>query len=293
MDHQKWFGDVHSADFLTGRFDMHVHTTASDGIWRPAEIVRRARECGLTGLAITDHDTLDGLPEAAAAAKELGVRLVFGVEMSTDVQGGQDEDSAYEVHMLGYFPGDSLPGAALAERLGELQRHRWQRGLKMMAKLAELGMPLDDSFLQDYAGGGSIGRGLLARKMVEAGYAAEREEVFAKWLGIGCPAYVPHHPFTPFEALQLIHAAGGVAVMAHPVQAGHDELIFKLAAAGLDGLECRHPDQPAGELQQHYLQMADSLHLAISGGSDCHDGGLGDYTISGAELLELFADRSH
>lgn len=291
MDAGFWLGDVRSADFLHGRFDMHVHTTASDGIWSPSEIVRRAKECGLTGLAISDHDTLDGLAEAAAAARELGVRLIYGVEMSTDVQAGPDEDSAYEVHMLGYFPGPELPGAALAERLREQQRHRWQRGLKMMAKLAELGMPLDDSFLQDYANGGSIGRGLLARKVVEAGYATEREEVFTKWLGIGRPAYVSHHPFTPFEALELIHAAGGTAVMAHPVQAGHDEIVSKLAAAGLDGLECRHPDQPAGALQQHYLQMAAGLHLAVSGGSDCHDGGLGDYTISGAELLELFANR--
>ena len=266
MNTEMWLGDVQSSDFLQGRFDMHVHTTASDGIWSPTEIVRLAKERGLTGLAVTDHDTLDGLAEAAAAARELGVRLIFGVELSCEVaEPGHDE--GYEVHMLGYFPGTELPEAPeLLARLLELQKSRRKRCWKMIEKLEELSMPLDRAFLQKYAENGSIGRGLIARKMLEAGYAQSHDEVFDKWLG---------------------QAAGGVAVMAHPVQAGHDEIIPDLAAAGLSGLECRHPDQPAGELQKHYLQLAADLGLAVSAGSDCHDGGLGDFTISGAELLKL------
>lgn len=287
MNTEMWLGDVQSSDFLQGRFDMHVHTTASDGIWSPTEIVRLAKERGLTGLAVTDHDTLDGLAEAAAAARELGVRLIFGVELSCEVaEPGHDE--GYEVHMLGYFPGTELPEAPeLLARLLELQKSRRKRCWKMIEKLEELSMPLDRAFLQKYAENGSIGRGLIARKMLEAGYAQSHDEVFDKWLGQGCPAYVPHQRLQPLEALRLVQAAGGVAVMAHPVQAGHDEIIPDLAAAGLSGLECRHPDQPAGELQTHYLGLAADLGLAVSAGSDCHDGGLGDFTISGAELLKL------
>ena len=281
----KCFENVQNAAFLEGRFDMHVHTTCSDGIWSPTEIVRLAKERGLAGLAITDHDTLDGWAEAKAAAAEYGLRLICGVEMSTDVKG---EDGVFEVHMLGYFPnGLNDQAAALEERLQQLQKSRWTRGLKMLAKLAELGMPLDTGFLADYESSGTIGRGLIARKLVEAGYVQDRDEVFAKWLDPGCPAYVPHQRLTPQEAVRLIHLAGGVAVMAHPIQAGHDEIVAELAAAGLNGLECRHPDQP-GEIQAHYLQLAAQLGLAVSGGSDCHDGGLGDFSISGAELLQLF-----
>lgn len=286
MNIEKWLGDVRSEVFLQGRFDMHVHTTTSDGLWSPTEIVRLAGERGLAGLAITDHDTLDGLAAAAVEAEKLGVKLIFGVELSTEVT---ECAEPYEVHMLGYFPGAELPKAPqLMARLREQQESRRGRGLKMVERLAELGMPLDTGFLQEYAAKGSIGRGLIARKMLEAGYVQTREEVFSKWLGRGCPAYVPHQRLQPMEALRLVLASGGVAVMAHPVQAGHDELIPQLAAAGLCGLECRHPDQPAGELQEHYLQLAADLGLAVTGGSDCHDSGLGDFTMSGAELLRLF-----
>ncbi len=283
---EKWLGDVRSEEFLQGRFDMHVHTTTSDGLWSPTEIVRLAKERGLSGLAITDHDTLDGLAEAAEAAEKFGVKLIFGVELSTEVT---EADEPYEVHMLGYFPGLDLPDAPqLLARLREQQQSRRGRGLKMVEKLAELGMPLDTGFLQEYAENGSVGRGLIARKMLEAGYVQTREEVFSKWLGQGCPAYVPHQRLQPMEALRLVQASGGMAVMAHPAQAAHDELVPQLAAAGLNGLECRHPDQPAGALQEHYLQLAASLGLSVTGGSDCHDSGLGDFTTSGAELLKLF-----
>ena len=247
---EKWLGDVRSDEFLQGRFDMHVHTTTSDGLWSPTDIVRLAKERGLSGLAITDHDTLDGLAEAAEAAEKMGIKLIFGVELSTEVT---EADEPYEVHMLGYFPGLELPDAPqLLARLREQQQSRRGRGLKMVEKLAELGMPLDTGFLQEYAENGSVGRGLIARKMLEAGYVQTREEVFSKWLGQGCPAYVPHQRLQPMEALRLVQASGGMAVMAHPAQAAHDELVPQLAAAGLNGLECRHPDQPAGALQEHY-----------------------------------------
>lgn len=263
------------------RFDMHVHTTASDGVFSPADIVRQAQEIGLTGLAITDHDTLDGLAEAQAAVKKSSVSLVYGVELNCSLG---PEDDAPEVHVLGYFL--DLENAALNAKLRELQEQRRQRGQKMLAVLAELGMPLDAEILNEYAESGSVGRGMIARKLVEAGYVQDKKEAFAKWLDVGKPGYVPRLHLTVPEAVQLLHGAGGLAVLAHPAQYNNDELPAQLAPFGLDGLECRHPDQPA-EIQPRYLQMATQLGLAVTGGSDCHTEGLGDYTMDGQEMEEL------
>ena len=263
------------------RFDMHVHTTASDGVFSPTEIVQQAQELGLTGLAITDHDTLDGLAEAQAAVKESSTSLVYGVELNCSL--GPEED-APEVHVLGYF--FDLENAALNTKLRQLQEHRRQRGQKMLAVLAELGLPLDAAILNDYAESGSVGRGMIARKLVEAGYVQDKKEAFAKWLYVGKPGYVPRLHLTVPEAVQLLHGAGGLAVLAHPAQYHNDALPAQLAPFGLDGLESRHPDQPA-ELQPRYLQMAAQLGLAVTGGSDCHTEGLGAYTMNGEEMQEL------
>jgi len=268
-------------DLRKMRFDMHVHTTASDGVFSPTEIVRQAEDLGLTGLAITDHDTLDGLTEAKAAIKESSVSLVFGVELNCSLG---PEENAPEVHVLGYF--FDPENQVLNAKLRQLQEHRRQRGQKMLTRLAELGMPLDTAILNDYAETGSVGRGMIARKLVEAGYVQDKREAFAKWLDVGKPGYVPRLHLTVPEAVQLLHGAGGLAVLAHPAQYNNDELPAQLAPFGLDGLECRHPDQPV-ELQPRYLQMAARLGLAVTGGSDCHTEGLGAYTMNGEEIQKL------
>jgi predicted metal-dependent phosphoesterase TrpH len=270
------------------RFDMHVHTTASDGAYTPAEIVRQAAALGLTGLAITDHDTLDGLGEAAEEAKRLGLRLIFGVELSCEQAVPDVNGEPHEVHMLGYFLDPDKQ--AFSRRLRELQAHRRVRAEKILARLAECGMPLDGVFLAAYAEEGSAGRGLIGRKLVEAGYVRSVDEAFERWLGVGCPAYVPRMKLTAVEAVQLLHENGGVAVMAHPVQSGDDRLIPLLAAVGLDGLECCHPDHDEA-LTEHYRQLASELDLVMTGGSDCHVGGLGAYTANEAEIAALLERR--
>lgn len=270
-------------------FDLHNHTTASDGVYSPAELVRLAAELGLQGLAITDHDTLDGLSEAAAEAQRRHISLIFGVELSC-AQSAAAGEKAHKVHLLGLFV--DLQAPELNRFLREEQIKRFQRGKLMLAKLAELGMPLDEDgeMLQAYATRGAIGRGLIGRKLVEAGFAADTNEAFERWVGVGKPAYVPRQKVTAVEAIGLVHRAGGLAVIAHPVQSEDDRLIGLLAAAGLDGLECCHPDQPE-ELEQHYRRLAAEYKLAVSGGSDCHTGGLGEFGISRGELLALLGRR--
>lgn len=267
------------------RFDMHVHTTASDGVYSPTEIVAQAAELGLAGLAITDHDTLDGLPEATEAARAKGLHLIFGVELNCRLTAADDSP---RVHMLGYYLDMREP--TLGRKLRQLQENRRLRGRKMLEILEQFNMPLDKDILNQYAEKGSIGRGAIALKLVEAGYVKDRDEAFAKWLDVGKPAYVPRLHVTVPEAVQLIHRAGGVAVLAHPAQYHNDALPGLAAPYGLDGMECRHPDQPEA-VQPKYLQLAAELGLAVTGGSDCHTGGLGGYTMDGLEMLELLRRR--
>lgn len=270
-------------------YDLHNHTTASDGVYAPAELVRLAARLGMRGLAITDHDTTDGLAEATAEAKSQGIRLICGVELSSE-QAADPDGPEQKVHMLGLFVDYNSPN--FQDYLRESQQLRFRRGELMLAKLAELGMPLDKdgSLLAGFAKRGAVSRGMLGRKMVEAGYAADTDEAFERWLGVGRPAYVPRRKLAAVEAIRLIHEAGGLAVMAHPIQSGDDRLIGLLAAAGLDGLECCHPDQP-GLLEQHYRELAAKYQLRISGGSDCHSKGLGEWGLSPEEFRRLAEAR--
>lgn len=266
---------------------MHTHSTASDGALRPAELVARAYALGLGGLGITDHDTLDGLDEAGDAVELLNMQLLSGVELSCELARG--DETPVEVHILGYFV--QKPGVELLARLRELQQHRLHRGQEILRRLAALGMPLD-GLAGDYRNGGSLGRGLIGRKMVEAGYAADIDEAFAKWLSPGRAAYVPRMKLDVAEGVRLLHQNGAVAVLAHPIQLGDDALIPEIVAAGIDGIEVSHTDQsPADELR--YRELAGRCGLAVSGGSDYHsdiqDGVLGAHTASAAELAELLA----
>lgn len=274
------------AFMLNGRYDMHTHTTASDGALKPAELVERAYALGLSGVAICDHDTLDGLDEAGDAVEMLNMRLIPGVELSCELA---RDGGTVEVHILGYFI--EKAGEELMARLHDLQQHRLQRGQKILAKLAELGMPLDD-LAAEYQNGGSLGRGLIGRKLVEAGYAADTDEAFDKWLSPGRAAYVPRYKLAVAEAVELLHHDGAVAVLAHPIQLGGDEVIPQIVAAGIDGIEVAHTDHSA-EDEQRYRELAAKFGLAVSGGSDFHSdlqaGELGGHTADEAELAALLA----
>ena len=243
--------------------DLHTHTTASDGRLTPASLVAAAAAAGVTVLGVTDHDTVAGCAPAATACADAGIAFVPGIELSS-VRDGTD------VHVLGYFIDPASP--ALAAFLAEQRQHRLDRVRQMILRLAANGIELDaDAVLKRGMDDPAVsaGRPWIARALVERGYCATTSDAFARWLSRGRPAYVPRLAVPPEDAFARIHAAGGVAALAHPVLVGRDEWIPVFAAAGLDALEAYHTKQN-GEQTARYLALADRLGLAVSGGSDYH-----------------------
>ena len=243
--------------------DLHLHTTASDGRLAPADLVRRAAAAGIRVLAVTDHDTTDGIDEAAAAAAPLGLSLYPGIEI-TAVDRGRD------VHMLGYFFDRYEP--RLADFLVAQRATRITRIAQMAARLAELGMPVDVGSLLDEAQrqtSKSIGRPRLARAMIDAGYVATTREAFEGWLGPGRPAFVERVGPSPHAVIDIVHRAGGCVSLAHPGRTRIDDQIPALRDAGLDAIEAFHSDHD-DQTSRAYADLADRLGLLITGGSDFH-----------------------
>lgn len=243
--------------------DLHMHTTASDGRLSPAELVARAAAAGLTTISVTDHDTVAAIPEVTAAATAVGIRVVPGIEI-TSIDDGRD------VHLLGYFfdPASS----ALAEMLVGQQALRISRVREIAARLASLNMKVDvDRLLLAAAArpGSSIGRPQLARELVRVGYVASVQQAFDRWLANGRPAYVDRTGPSPAAVVETIHAAGGVASMAHPGVTKRDELIAPLIESGLDALEVYHSDHTPEDVID-YRGKAVRLNALITGGSDFH-----------------------
>ena len=245
--------------------DLHAHSDRSDGTFAPAEVVRLAAERALDAVALTDHDTTDGLAEAEAAGRELGVDVVPGVEFSAEYLGTS-------VHVLCYWP--DVADAAFVDELRRLRDSRLRRGELMVEKLQALGYPISFERVRAIAAGGNIVRPHVAQAMVEAGIVATEKDAFDRFIGDGGPASVPKHALDPVDAVGLIGRAGGVCVLAHPGMWGDqtalpDELIERMATAGMAGLEVDHPDQ-APEQRAYYATLADRLGLVPTGGSDCH-----------------------
>lgn len=246
--------------------DLHLHSTFSDGIETPERLAALGREAGLSALALTDHDTLEGTRRFQAAAAAHGIRTVTGVEISVESPGR-------EVHVLGY--GVDPEHGDLRRSLGDLREGRHARNLRILAKLRDLGCPLDYEALRRLAGDdGVIGRPHLAQALIEAGHARNKPEAFARFLGRGAPAYCDRLRLGPARALALIHAAGGVAVLAHPHLLGlqREDLrrfVRQLRQDGLDGIEAYHSEQPAN-VTAALLQLAADLGLLVTGGSDFH-----------------------
>lgn len=242
--------------------DLHTHTTASDGALAPRELVERAHGLGIRTLSVTDHDTMAGIPEAAAAAAARGMEFVSGIEI-TAVHEGRD------VHMLGYFL-DPQP-AALAPFLERQRQDRVRRAREMSVRLAALGAPIDVEALVAgaEAAGKAVARPTVARALLAAGHVTSLQQAFDRWLADGRPAYVPRIGASPAEVVRLVTRSGGVPVLAHPGLLRRDELIPELAEAGLGGIEAYHSDHDAGA-QSRYLRLAARYDLAVSGGSDFH-----------------------
>jgi 3',5'-nucleoside bisphosphate phosphatase len=245
--------------------DLHLHTTASDGTLSPSELVFRARVARLSTIAITDHDTTAGTRAARAAARDAGVELIPGVEISS-VDGGRD------IHMLGYFIDPDAP--ALLAFLDAQRAERLRRLTAMGDRLASLGCAVDvEPILERARCGKSVGRPQVADALVLGGHAADRDEAFSKYLEFGAPAFVPRTGATPFDVIRVVHDAGGVVSMAHPGLTRRDDLIPALASAGLDAIEARHSDHDEAT-EARYRALAAELGLVTTAGSDYHgDGG--------------------
>jgi predicted metal-dependent phosphoesterase TrpH len=270
--------------------DLHAHTTASDGVLAPPELVNLALERGLRVLGVTDHDSTEGIGPAVEAARSTGLTIVPGVELNTDVPRG-------EVHVLGYWVHPER--SDFQARLAELRRGRFERGRQMAEKLAAAGAPVSWQRVQEIAGEGAIGRPHVAQALVVAGHVATVQEAFDRYIGSGRPAFVERVPFTPEDAVALVRSAGGAPVLAHPVlsgpaMAGEPEplraalealgpRLDALQAAGLRGLEVYYPGY-AAPLVEALVGIADARGLVRTGGSDYHGGGRVRAELGGVAL---------
>ncbi|MFH1646942.1 MAG: PHP domain-containing protein [Chloroflexota bacterium] len=244
------------------RVDLHLHSTASDGRLSPEELVARAAGLGMRVIALTDHDSVDGVaPALKAAAAFPRLRLIPGVEISTDLSDG-------EAHVLGYFI--DYTSDALKAALERFRHSRLGRGRGMVGKLAGLGIDIDWSRVQEIAGDGSIGRPHIALAMPEKGYVSTFGEAFDKYIGHGGPAYVEREKMTPAEAVELVVRSGGLPVLAHPFTVGEPEpMIAELKKSGLVGIEAYYKEQTA-EQTEAMLDLAGRYGLIATGGSDYH-----------------------
>ncbi|MBM4463740.1 MAG: PHP domain-containing protein [Chloroflexi bacterium] len=242
--------------------DLHLHSTASDGRFSPQELVKSAASLGLAVIAITDHDSVNGVAPALMAAQEYpSLRVIPGVEVSTDVPHG-------EVHVLGYFINYRDP--ELMSVLERLRNSRELRGQKMVTKLANLGVPVDWQRVREIAGKGSVGRPHIAQALLERGHVPSLKEAFAKYIRRDGPAYVEREKMTPEQMVQLIAKAGGLPVLAHPSDIDHlEELITRLQKAGLVGIEAYYNGYPE-TVVKHLASLARKYGLVASGGSDYH-----------------------
>jgi predicted metal-dependent phosphoesterase TrpH len=256
--------------------DLHLHTTASDGRLEPKEMVSLAVKVGLDVIAITDHDTIDGIKPALAAAEAFPSLMVIpGVEINTDVPHG-------EVHILGYFI--DYTDQKLAVALQRLRDSREGRAQQMVAKLSKLGVDIELQRVFELAQGGSVGRPHVAQALLEKNYVASEKEAFDKYIGRDGPAYVERYKLLPVEAVGLIVGARGLPVLAHPADIGDlKELVPKLKSVGLIGLEVYYRDY-SSDVIAGLLKITEQYGLVPTGGTDYHAFGDDSEVIVGGAL---------
>ena len=241
--------------------DLHIHTLASDGTGTVREVLDEARIAGLSAIAITDHDSVEALPEAVLLAPEYGIEIIPAIEISVELC----PDA--EMHLLGYFI--DYRDRSLLDCLAQLRDIRFRRAHEMLNKLGEMGFPLDLGKLLPGQMTGSIGRLHIAQGLLKSGYVKSLPEAFFKYIGNDGPAYVPKMKLSSDEALKMILHAGGVPVLAHPGQLNNDDLIPGLIKSGLGGLEAYYPSH-SRFTTNHYLELARHYNILATGGSDCH-----------------------
>jgi 3',5'-nucleoside bisphosphate phosphatase len=240
--------------------DLHLHTHFSDGTFTPEEVADHGRRFGFAALALTDHDSVEGCGRMAAACAAAGIEFIAGAELTA-------EHDDTEVHLLGYFL--DIHNETLLAEIAKFQAVRHERIREMVAKLNRLNVPLAAEAVFALANCKSPGRPHVARALAQAGLVRNLDEAFERFLKKNRPAWVPKAKMSAREGVELIHRAGGLAVMAHPGLNRTDDIIPGLVEAGLDGIECFHTKHSTA-LSERYLEIADQHHLLVTGGSDCH-----------------------
>jgi predicted metal-dependent phosphoesterase TrpH len=239
--------------------DLHTHSTASDGVLPPERVIEAAQRCGLAAIALTDHDTINGIPAARAAGESSGVRVIAGVELSAF------EDD-HEVHLLALHVSQL---ESLEKRLGELRVLRHERAVTIVEKLNALGIELTLDEVLQQANGGSVGRPHVARALIARGVVHDFRDAFMQYLGTAGSAFVPKARLSIEDAIRIAHEAGALAIWAHPGDGGRRERLEPLVAAGLDGVEVKHPSHSSEDVKR--LQaLSEFFGLVQSGGSDWH-----------------------
>jgi predicted metal-dependent phosphoesterase TrpH len=272
---------------VSGRCDLHLHTTHSDGLYSPAEIVDLARRSGLAAIAITDHDTTAGVSEAQLAVEGSSVEVIPGVEISAEYRGS-------ELHVLGYFV--TITEASLQSALARLRRDRADRFWEMADRLRHCGVTVDAEELRAFAGEGTLGRRNLAEFLVQTRRASTVREAFVRYLGDRGRVALPKVRLPIDEAIACVRGAGGVAAWAHPSYDCTRETLTELRSMGLAAIEVEYPSVRPGR-KKELRGLAAELGLAVTGGSDCHGPGhprraVGACSISADELEQLLTRRS-
>ncbi|WP_026485723.1 PHP domain-containing protein [Caldanaerobius polysaccharolyticus] len=240
--------------------DLHVHTSASDGALSPSEVVKLAFKNGIKAIAITDHDTVDGIEPAMRASEAYGVEIIPGIEINS-------ESDLEDIHILGYYI--NYKDARLIDFLADLLKKREERAKKIISILWDLGLKISLKEVKE-VGGKYIGRPHIARVLLQHGYVSSVKEAFDKYIGRGCPAYVPRSNLSPYDAIQMIKSNGGVAVLAHPGLLKSYDIIGRLKEAGLEGVEAYHTKHTAQQTEE-ILEIAQAYDLIVTGGSDFHE----------------------
>ncbi|MBM7555990.1 PHP domain-containing protein [Halanaerobacter jeridensis] len=240
--------------------DLHLHTTASDGNFSPEEVVAKADQLGFNAIAITDHDTIEGIKPALREGVKLDLEVVPGIEINTDY-------ADTEVHVLGYYI--DYENKVLLNKLKELKKARYFRAEKIVDKLNDLGIEINFDEVLNLADGAAVGRSHIAQIILEKGYVDQWGEVFDKYIGRKAPAYVERERLDVKGAIDLIKQANGIPVIAHPALINNDELLKKFIKWGAEGIEVYHTEHNK-EKEEKYLKFAKEHNLLITGGSDCH-----------------------
>jgi predicted metal-dependent phosphoesterase TrpH len=270
------------------RLDLHIHTTFSDGDMAPEQVVAEAKNLGLAGIAITDHDEVDGVEVATESAGDSGFRVVPGVELSTS-------DGKSDIHILGYLI--DIRNEELLRYLELFRDARLKRGIRMVERLRDMGVNIEVDSVLEIAGEGAVGRPHIAAALLQNGCVKSVEEAFKQYIGFNSPAYVPKYQLKPSDAFRLIRGAGGVGAMSHPGTTRRDDLITDFIANGMRALEVYHPKHGEADIAR-YKRLAEKMGLVITGGSDSHGMRnpklrIGVHTVPLATIEELEKARSY